>query len=174
MTLRPRHAFAVLLLLSVALDYYFFAVLIPRTRELQASHNQAGGYSYGNDFYQIWITTQELLEHRTDPYTADMQERIEIGLYGRPLDRSQKADAIVPYRGYSYPLTANVLAAPLGFLSFRGVQVILSLLLPCCVVATLLLWCSVFELHLPFTEFTGIAAVTLSALPVLEGIYALQ
>jgi hypothetical protein len=174
MTLRPRHAFAVLLLLSLALDYYFFAVLIPRARELQSSHHQAGGYGYGNDFYQIWITTRELLEHRTDPYTPGMQQRIEIGLYGRPLDRRQKADAIVPYRGYSYPLIANVVAAPLGLLSFQGVQVILSLLLPCSVLASLLLWCLVFQLHPSLAEFAVIGVLSLSALPVLEGIYALQ
>lgn len=174
MKLRPRHPLALLLLLALGMEYYFFAVLIPRTRELQYLHNQAGGYSYGNDFFQIWVTTRDLLEHRTDPYTPAMQQRIEIGLYGRTLDRSQKADSIVPYRGYSYPLTANVLAAPLGFLSFRGVQVMLSLLLPWGVIASLFLWCAVFQLRPSTANAVGMCAITLTALPVLEGIYALQ
>jgi hypothetical protein len=62
----------------------------------------------------------------------------------------------------------------LGFLSFRGVQMILSVLLPCSVIASFFLWCAVFRVRLSNANAIWICAITLSSLPVLEGIYALQ
>ena len=128
-----KHVLTLCLLSSVCVGYYFFELFLPAAHEGALSRELAGGYEYGNDFYQIWLTTQELLAHRTDPYSPAMQQKIETGLYGRTLDRSARRDAAVPYRGYSYPLQANLLLAPLGLLSFEGVQIVLSVLLPICV-----------------------------------------
>ena len=52
-----------------------------------ATRNLAAGYGYGNDLYPIWMTTREMVAHKTNPYSAAMEHRIETGLYGRPLDR---------------------------------------------------------------------------------------
>jgi hypothetical protein len=174
MPFREKHLLSLCLLFPFCVGYYFFGMLLPASHVGTVTRNLAGGYEYGNDFYQVWITSRELLAHRTDPYTPDMQRRIETGLYGRPLDRTAPRDAIVPYRGYSYPLMANLLTAPLGLLSFHIVQILLSLLLPLCVAATVIFWCSAFGLSLSPYSMAGLSVVTLGTCPVLQGIYALQ
>jgi hypothetical protein len=38
--------------------YYHFRLFIPRAAAVQKAEGLAGGYSFGNDLYQIWITTR--------------------------------------------------------------------------------------------------------------------
>ena len=52
-----------------------------------------------------------------------MEHRIETGLYGRPLDRTNSTDASVNYRGLSYPLYNDIVAFPLAPLCFHTVQI---------------------------------------------------
>jgi Glycosyltransferase family 87 len=169
-----KHVLTLCLLSSVCVGYYFFELFLPAAHEGALSRELAGGYEYGNDFYQIWLTTQELLAHRTDPYSPAMQQKIETGLYGRTLDRSARRDAAVPYRGYSYPLQANLLLAPLGLLSFEGVQIVLSVLLPICVALAVVCWCWVYGLNFSGYTLASVIVIALGTCPVLEGIYALQ
>lgn len=174
MASREKFAFSACLLLSLCTAYYFLALLLPVSRAGMEARNLAGGYGYGNDFYQIWATTRELLARHADPYGPEMQRQIEIGLYGRTLDRNDRRDASVPYRGYSYPLQANLLTEPLGFLSFHGVQWTLSFLLPLCVVASVVFWFSAYGQKLATWTMVALCVVVFGTFPVLEGIYALQ
>jgi hypothetical protein len=174
MPFTEKHILSLCLLCSLCVGYYFFGLLLPAAHAGAVSRELAAGYEYGNDFYQIWATTKELLDHRTDPYSPAMQQKIEIGLYGRTLDRSARRDAAVPYRGYSYPLEANVLLAPLGLLPFAAVQIVLSLLLPICVVVSVVCWCWAFGLNFSWYTLTSLSVIALGTCPVLEGIYALQ
>jgi hypothetical protein len=103
-----------------------------------------------------------------------MQQKIETGLYGRPLDRTARRDAAVPYRGYSYPVQANLLLAPLGLLSFEDVQIVLSVLLPICVVVSIVCWCWAFGLNLSWYKLASLVVIAMGTYPVLEGIYSLQ
>ena len=169
-----KYAVILCLLCSLCTGYYFFGLLLPAAHAGAVSRELAGGYEYGNDFYQIWITTEELLAHRTDPYSPAMQQKIEIGLYGRTLDRSARRDSAVPYRGDSYPLQANVLLVPLGLLPFDAVQVVLSVLLPICVAVSVICWCRAFGLNLSWYRLASISVIALGTCPVLEGLYALQ
>lgn len=169
-----KHALTLCLLCSFCVGYYFFGLFLPAAHEGAVSRKLAGGYEYGNDFYQIWLTTKELLAHRIDPYSPAMQQKIETGLYGRTLDRTPRRDAAVPYRGYSYPLQANLLLAPLGLLSFEDVQIVLSVLLPICVAVSVLCWCWAFGLNLSWYTMASLIVIALATYPVLEGIYALQ
>ncbi len=174
MPLRETRILVVCLLWSLCVGYYFFGLLLPAAHLGAVARGQAGGYEYGNDFYQIWVTTNKLLKHRVDPYTPEMQREIETGLYGRPLDRSSKRDAIVPYRGYSYPVQANLLLAPLGLMSFSAVQIVLSLVLPFCVAASVIGWSSACGLHFYPYKLASMSVIALGTCPVLEGLYALQ
>jgi len=164
----------VALVLSGGMAGFFFGLWLPATHRVMVRDGLAGGYGYGNDFYQIWLTSHELLSHPADAYSADMQRQIEVGLYGRPLDRQLPGDAATPFRGDCYPLHASVLALPLAPLSFRLVQIVLSDLLPLAVIATTLLWCSVLGLKVFVSDRVAIAVLALSSLPVLEGLFALQ
>ena len=169
-----KHVLILCLLCSFCVGYYFAGLFLPAAHVGAVSRGLAGGYEYGNDFYQIWLTTKELLAHRTDPYSPAMQEKIETGLYGRTLDRSASRDTAVPYRGYSYPLQANLLLAPLGLMSFEGVQIVLSVLLPICIVISVVCWCRAFGLKLSSYTMASLIVIALGTYPMLEGIYALQ
>lgn len=169
-----KHVLILCLLFSLSVGYYFFGLFLPVAHVGAVSRELAGGYEYGNDFYQIWLTTNELLAHGTDPYSPAMQQKIETGLYGRTRDRTASRDAAVPYRGYSYPVQANLLLAPLGLLSFEGVQIVLSVLLPICVMVSVVCWCWAFGLNLSWYTMASLIVIALGTYPVLEGIYALQ
>ena len=174
MQFREKHVLSLCLLCSFCVGYYFFELFLPAAHEGAESRELAGGYEYGNDFYQIWITTHELLDHRIDPYSPAMQQKIETGLYGRTLDRSARRDAAVPYRGNSYPLQANLLLSPLGLLSFEDVRIVLSVLLPICVAVGVVCWCWAYGLNLSGYSLASLIVIALGTCPVLEGIYALQ
>lgn len=153
---------------------FFFGLWIPSSHRVMVREGLAGGFGYGNDFYQIWITSHELWMHHADAYSADVQRQIEVGLYGRALDRSLPGDATAPFRGDCYPLHASVLALPLSPLPFPRVQLLLSILLPAAVTATVLLWCFVLNVRLSVIERSAMILFAMSAVPVLEGLYALQ
>ena len=156
------------------MGYYFFGLVVLRSRGGLAQKNMVAGYGYGNDLYPIWLTTRDLLAHKTDPYTTAMEHRIETGLYGRPLDRSNSADATINYRGFSYPLYTDILAAPLALLSFRGVQILFSVVLPVMVGLGVACNCAALGLNLSRVAMAGLVLVTLFSCQVLAGVYALQ
>jgi hypothetical protein len=171
---QEKFALGLCVLLSFCTSYYFFALLLPVSRAGMEARNLGGGFGYGNDFYQIWATSRHLLERDADPYGPEMQREIEIGLYGRTLDRANRGDASVPYRGYAYPLQANLLTQPLAYLSFRGVQWTLSFVLPLCALAGVLLWTYAFGQDFAGWTRVALCVIAMSSFPVLEGIYALQ
>ena len=172
---RPTITLIAAVLLSAGMAGFFFGLWIPASHQVMERAGLAGGYGYGNDFYQVWLTSREFLTHRAaDAYSDQMQRRIEVGLYGRPLDRRLPADAATVFRGDCYPLHASVLALPLAPLPFRAVQIVLSLLLPAAVIVTVLLWCSALAFSCSASGRLAVVLLALSATPVLEGFYALQ
>src|SRR5438270_10399574 len=91
--------------------YYEFALFLPQAAEVNSTRGLANGYSFGNDFYQVWITSGQWLRHRTDPYSPEMTRIIQIGLYGRPLDRARTRDP-VDQRAFPYPAYTLLLFWP--------------------------------------------------------------
>src|ERR1700756_1774860 len=174
MSSRLNRVLTVCVLLSGALGYYFFAVLVQNSRHPMATRNLAAGYGYGNDLYPIWMTTREMVAHKTNPYSAAMEHPIETGLYGRPLDRQNPSDATVNYRGFSYPLYTDILAVPLALLPFRALQIAMSVLLPLIVGVGVARWCTALGVVLSPLPRACLLLVILCSCQVLEGIYALQ
>lgn len=168
-----KRVLVVCLLAALGAGYYFFALFIPAAHAANAGRGLAGGYAYGNDLYPIWLTARAL-PHRIDPYTPAMEKQIEIGLYGRSLDRTRSSDAAVNYRGFSYPLYTDILAAPISALPFGAVQVVCSFLLPGLVALAVLCWLYAAGLELSPVHLSFAVLFTLSSGPVLEGIYAGQ
>ena len=171
---RPTFTLIAVLLLSAGMIGYFFGLWIPASRRVMVRSGLAGGFGYGNDFYQIWLTSRGLMHGNGDAYSEETQRQIEVGLYGRPLDRRLPGDAATPFRGDCYPLHASLLALPLAPLSFRAVQIVLSVLLPLAVVSTALLWCSTLRVRSSGSDRAAIVLLAVTAVPVLEGFYALQ
>jgi hypothetical protein len=173
MPTQSKRVLTLCLLIALGTGYYFFGLLIPASRVGNTARGLGGGYGYGNDFYPIWLTTRGL-PRAVDPYAPSTERGIEVGLYGRPLDRTKPSDAAVNYRGFSYPIYTDILAAPVALLSFHGVQIALSVLLPLLTAGGVACW--FYALGLDASPL-WLASTVLPAIfngPVLEGIYALQ
>ena len=76
----------VILLLSVVcaagMAYYHLWLFVPRAMEVRSAQGFGNGYSFGADFYPIWLTSREALLHHRDPYSPEMTRQIQIGLFG--------------------------------------------------------------------------------------------
>ena len=177
MRLRPISTLLLALLLAVGTCDYYFGLLLPESRRKTEANAMSTHYSYGGDFYPIWLTGRALLTHkadRTDPYTPEMTRSIQTGLYGRPMDPQRPSDPPPDYRAFSYPLYTDLLAAPLLPFDFSAVRVVLSLLIVPLTGASVLLWMGAFRIQIPRAILTIFIILTLTSYPVLEGLYALQ
>ena len=174
MRLRPHRTLIFALLIALGTSYYYFGLLLPRARLADVANDMLGPYAYGGDFYPIWLTGREVLLHGSNPYTPEMTRKIQIGLFGRPMDPHRPADPPLDFRAFSYPLYADLLAAPLLPLSFNAVRAILGVLLPLLTAASLVLWLRAFRLQVSTRALSIATILLLVSYPVLEGVYAQQ
>src|ERR1035438_8701129 len=105
---RSSSRFAVLCLTLAAVGaasmvYYHLGLFMPRVEKAQAAKHLAGEYSFGNDFYPIWLTSRQWLREGRDPYSPALTREIQIGLLGRPLDSQFSTDPPNDYRAFAYP-----------------------------------------------------------------------
>ena len=128
----------------------------------------------GCDFYQIWLTSHELLFKRVNPYTTEMTTRIQMGVFGRAIDSHRPGDPRPYLALFPYPLYTDFLVAPVALVSFPTVQIIGSVVAPLLVVAGLLLWLRVIDLRLSPSNTAALSVLTLATYPILQGMYALQ
>jgi len=174
MRLPPERTLILSLLLALGSGYYYFGLLLPQARSQAVANQVAGGYSYGGDFYPIWLTGRELLLHRSDPYTPAMTREIQIGLYGRPMDPYRRADPPADFRAFSYPLYTDLLAAPFLPLRFNTVRIVLAFLLPLLTAASVVLWLRALGVRVSVTTLADVIILTLASYPVLDGMYLQQ
>jgi Glycosyltransferase family 87 len=161
-------------LVALGTSYYYYHLLLPRARTADAANEMVGLYAYGDDFYPLWLTGRELLFRGRNPYTKEMTREIQIGLFGRPMDPTRPADPPADFRAFSYPLYADLLAAPLLPLGFNAVRVVLGLLLPLLTAISLMLWLRAFHLQVSGSTVAIAIILVLVSYPVLEGLYAQQ
>lgn len=174
MRLPPNRTLILAFLLALGTSYYYFDLLLPRARLRDAANDMIGPYAYGGDFYPIWLTGRELLFHRSNPYTPEMTREIQTGLFGRPMDPHRPSDPPTDFRAFSYPLYADLLAAPLLPLGFNAVRVVLGILLPLLTAASLVLWFRAFHLRVSSSALASAIILLLVSYPVLEGLFAQQ
>jgi hypothetical protein len=174
MRLRPNRILILALLVALGTSYYYFDLLLPRSRLRDASNQMTGRYGYGGDFYPIWLTGRELLFHGTNPYTQETTREIQIGLFGRPMDPRRPADPPTDFRAFAYPVYADLLAAPLLPLRFEAVRLVMAVLLPVLTAVGLVLWLRVFRLQVSAHTLAIAVILLLVSYPVLEGLYAQQ
>src|SRR5207249_9194720 len=60
-SMRPKRKLIVALLLALGSCYYYFVLLLPRARMVDAAIYIVGLYDYGGDFYHIGMYVQGLL-----------------------------------------------------------------------------------------------------------------
>jgi len=164
-------------LLSVAcaagMLYYHLCLFVPRAVEVRAAQGFGGGYSFGADFYPIWLTSREGLLHHRDPYSPEMTREIQMGLFGRALDADNLA-APQDYRAFAYPAFVDVLFWPLALLPFAVVRVALAMILPAATAVSIALWLGTFRLVVGPAVLASLTLLTLTSYVVLEGLFAEQ
>src|SRR5215469_1939825 len=119
----PALALALACLGTASMVYYHLCLFIPRAAAVEEAKGLAGGYAFGNDLYQIWITTREWLNHGRDPYAPDVTREIQTGLYGRALD-SHRPNEPVDQRAFPYPVYVDLLFWPGAQIGFATVRIV--------------------------------------------------
>lgn len=170
----PVAAQLIALAFALAMVYYHLFLFVPKVLEVRAARGLGNGYSFGDDFYPVWLTSREALLHRSDPYSPEMTRKIQIGLFGRPLDARRPSDPPVQYREFAYPAFVCVLFWPLAYLPFPLVRVLLAVLLPVTTAIGILLWLRAMRLRMSPNAATMIILLTLSTYPILEALFAEQ
>src|SRR5882724_2343958 len=93
---------------SAAMLYYHQAIFVPQMLSQRAANGLGNGYSFGNDFYQVWLTSREWRKHGRNPYGVEITHEIQTGIYGRPLDPSIPTDP-PDQRRFPYPAFADLM-----------------------------------------------------------------
>ncbi len=156
------------------MGYYYFGVLLPHSRVIQLAAHAAGGYSFGNDFYPIWLTARECLRHHRSPYSAEITQQIQIGLFGRVLSAANPGDPSPDYRAFSYPAFIDLPASVLARLSFPAARMLMAILLPLLTAASVMLWARALDWKASPACLTILVVLTLFSYPGLAALFAQQ
>lgn len=159
---------------SASMLYYEFALFVPHMRESLASGGLGRGQLFGNDFYQIWLTTRESWNGNRDLYGRDMTGKIQAGLFGRPLDERNRTDPPIGYRRYVYPAFTNLLLWPSALLEFASLGIVLTLLFPLLAATSLWMWLKALDWSIGAIWLAVLIIFTLGTHQLLEAFYALQ
>jgi hypothetical protein len=157
---------------TASMLHYYFDLFIPRALEVLASKGLGNGYSFGNDLYQVWLTSHAS-PHLRDLYSPEMTRAIQTGLYGRPLDPRLPSDPI-DRRSFPYPAFIHLLFWPAAKVPFPLLRALVVCLLALLTGLTVLLWMKVWSWRPRQPWRTIILLLVLSSYPVLEGLYAGQ
>ncbi len=153
--------------------YYHQALFIPRVLAIENAKGLANGYSFGNDFYQVWLTARQWMRPYSDLYGPEMTREIQIGLHGRSLDHSRPGDP-VDRRVFPYPAFTDLLFWPASELSFPIARVAFLCLLAILTIASVPIWLRVLDCRLNWKWLAVILLLTLTSYPALEALYAGQ
>src|SRR5579864_7361036 len=159
------------LLGAAAMLYFHLALLMPRVRGIAAKENLSGPYSFGNDFYPIWLSA---LERPRDLYGPDMTRDIQLGLFGRPLDPSIPTDPPADYRTYAYPAFTQLLCWPTAAIPFPTLRILLAIGLAIITLFSVLMWARLLAFRPGPVWIAVVLVLTFSSYPVIEGLYADQ
>lgn len=175
LTLRRRRLATLLaLIVASAMTYYHLGVFLPRSTERAVERGLAGGYSFGNDFYPIWLTSHEALHRHRYPYAQEMTREIQQGLFGRTLDSGNPADPPPDYRAFAYPAYVDVVLWPLALARFPTARLALAIMLAGLTALSLPVWLRALRLRAGPASVVVIILFTLSSYAVIEGLFAVQ
>lgn len=154
--------------------YYHLGLFIPRALQVRTSIGLGNGYSFGDDFYPIWLTTRESRLGYRDIYSYETTRLIQIGLFGRPMEPHRKSDPPIEYRQYSYPAFTNLILWPSALLDFPRLRMALTLLLPTLTALSVWMWLKALRWKIHPMWVATIMVLTLSTYQLLEAFFALQ
>ena len=152
---------------AVGMWTYVERVLIPHQISDATAHDRPRGNL--SDLYPRWLGARELLLHGRDPYSAEVTREIQAGYYGRPLDSSRPADP-TDQQAFAYPAYVVFYLAPTVRLHFGIVQRAFFWILVGITAASVFLWLRVLGWTVAPPVQAAMVALTLSSLPVLQGL----
>lgn len=158
---------------AVSMIYYHQGLFMPRVVAVRTANGLGNGYSFGNDFYQVWLTSREWLRHGCDPYSPEMTREIQIGLYGRPLDPNRPTDPL-DRRVFPYPVYADLLFWPAAEFPFTPLRVVVVCVLAALTFASVPLWLRALDWRLSAKWVAVILLLTMSSYSALEALFAAQ
>lgn len=167
-------ALALALVGAACMAYYHLGLFIPRMLQARAANGGGNGYSFGDDFYPIWLTSRLCHARHCDLYSPAMTREIQIGLFGRALDARNPADPPTDYRQFAYPAFTDLLLWPSAALEFRALRLVLAVALPLLTVASIWLWLAAMQWRISRLHFAILAVLTLCTYELLEAWFALQ
>lgn len=159
---------------AASMTYYHQGLFMPRVVAVRMAAGLGKGYSFGNDFYPIWLTSREWVRAGRDPYSAEMTREVQQGLFGRPLDSRIPTDPPTDYRTFAYPAFTDLLFWPAAEFPFPLVRVALVCALAALTFASVLLWLRVLDWRLNWNWLAVILLLTLTSYPALEALFAAQ
>jgi glycosyl transferase family 87 len=167
---RHHIVLALIILCAAGMVYYHLGLFVPHALQTRAARGFGQGYSFGADFYPLWLTTHD---HSRDPYGPETTRQIQSGLFGRTID-AQNSTVSQDYRTFAYPAFANLLFWPLALVPFSAARVVLAVLLPGLTAVSIFLWLRALHLRAGPVTLASLILLTLSSYVVLEGIFAEQ
>jgi len=170
----PRLAVLLALFFAAGMAYYHVGLFLPRAMERAAARGLGRGYSFGNDFYPVWLTSREVLFGHRNPYSPETTRAIQTGLFGRSLDGCNPADPPRDYRAFADPAYVDLLFWPLALLPFPVVRVLLVIALGTLTTFSIPLWLRALGRRASFSLLAVMILLTLSSYAVLEGLFAVQ
>jgi Glycosyltransferase family 87 len=173
LTLSSTLALCLALIGAASMLYYHQGLFMPRVLAVRAARGLGNGYGFGNDFYQVWLTSREWLRNGRDPYSPEMTREIQTGLFGRPLDPNRPGDPI-DRRVFPYPAFTGLLFWPAAEFPFPPVRAVVVYLLAILTVACVMLWLRALDWRIGAKWIAVILLLTLSSYPALEGLYSGQ
>jgi hypothetical protein len=169
----PRLAVVLSLLIAAGMTYYHLGLFRPHESEALAATGLGRGYPFGNDFYPIWLTSREAMLSHRNPYSPEMTQQIQTGLFGRVLGRGP-ADPPPDYRQFAYPAYVDLLFWPLAVLPFPAVRIALAFIFAGLTAASIPLWLRALKIRAGPLLLAIVILFTLSSYAVLEGLFAVQ
>jgi hypothetical protein len=169
----PTLALCLALIGAASMLYYHQGLFMPRVVAVRASQGLGNGYSFGNDFYQVWLSARELMRQHRDPYSEEMTREIQTGLFGRPLDPNRPGDQ-TDRRVFPYPAFTDLLFSPASEFPFPVVRVVIVCMLAILILAAVSLWLHALEWRLQWQWIAVISLLTLCSYSALEGLFSAQ
>lgn len=172
-TFSPTLALCLALIGAASFVYYHQGLFMPRVVEVRMANGLGHGYSFGNDFYQVWLSSLELLRERRDPYSLKMTLEIQTGLYGRPLDPTRPGDPI-DQRVFPYPAYTDLLFWPTAEFPFPMVRVVVLFALIAVTMASVLIWLRAMGWTLDWEWIAVALLITICSYSTMEALFAGQ
>lgn len=131
------------------------------------------GYTFGNDFYPVWLTSRAWIRSHISPYSPEMTSAIQVGLLGRPLDPRRTSD-YADLRMFVHPAFTDLLLWPLSEFPFPVSRIVMFFSLAVMTSVSVALWLQALDWHPPWRTVATILLLTISSYPALEGLFAIQ